>query len=229
MTGNGLNDNALDLTSDCLVNPNRLHTAILEAVMLWPHDPAARERAIHTSTVEFIKLNREAFSEDIGVDLFEFAAAAQPISNVVQDAKEPYVHGIISGFILWETVGKCMLKVEGASIGNSIETAKKKFYPQWRVSVKHINNVVWPRYKAVSHFWAAYWLRFKEAKTAPPPFPCDCLDMGDFLATADELRTLAETVRTFKAPAPILASNLAVRVPFDVQKVAINFTTVNGS
>jgi len=223
MTGNGLNDNVLDLTSDCLVNPNRLHTAILEAVMLWPHDRAARERAIHTSTVEFIKLNRGVFSEDIGVDLFEFAAAAQPIAGMAEDAKEPYVYGIISGFILLETVGKCMLSVEGASIGNSIETASEKFWPEWRVSVKHINNVVWPRYKAVSHFWATYWLRFKEAKSAPPLFPCDRLDMGDFLATADALRTFAETVRTFKAPATILPAKMAVRLPFDVPKVTIDF------
>lgn len=221
MSGHGLKGNVLDLDSDCLSAPSRLHVAIVEAVMLWPTDASARETALQTSTVEFLRLNRSLRDADLGFDQFELGAGAQPIKEMAEPAKSPFVYGIISGYVLAETVGKIRLDLPQASIGHSIEIASKTFWPRWRVSVKTINNSIWPGYKSVSPLWAAYWMRV--TRGAALAFPCTNLELSEFLAEADAYRRLGESLRTFKAPAPLLAADTAVRTPFELPSVSLGF------
>jgi hypothetical protein len=231
MIGDGLQNGKLDLPLDCLfeATATRLHLAVIQAVMLWPNDAPSRTRALHSEAVEFLRrgpneadagfLAREDLRcIDFDFEAFEFAAAATPIRDIIAQAREPYVHGMIAGFVLDQTVGKVALQRKDARVADSIQAAEKAFWPKWRVMAKTINNSTWPQYRRVSHLWAAHWRRASEHEDAS--FPCGRADIGAFLSTADAFRKLGEACRTYKSPRPLLAPREAIRAPFPLPKVA---------
>ena len=54
-------------------------------------------------------------------------------------------------------------------------------------------------------------------------FPCDYEVFENFLAEADAYRRLGKSLRTFKAPASLLAANVTMRVPFVLPTVTVSF------
>ena len=234
MIGDGLQNGKLDLPLDCLfeATATRLHLAVIEAVMLWPDDAPARTRAFHSEAVEFLRrgpdeadagflIREDLRGVDFGFDAFKFAAAAPPIGDVIAEAREPYMHGVIAGFVLDQTVGKVALQRQDARVADSIQAAEKAFWPSWRVMVKTINNSIWPRYRCVSHLWAAHWRRASERQDAS--FPCGRADIATFLSTADAFRKLGESCRTYKSPRPLLVPSETIRAPFPLSTVDLKF------
>src|ERR1700676_2702386 len=96
----------IDLEADCLANPSRLDLANIEARMLWPHDPAARNQAMTTSTAEMGRQILPILSEQLVRELVPIALSATPLDAVQGSAKEPFVHGYIAGIILNHIVGE---------------------------------------------------------------------------------------------------------------------------
>ena len=171
-----------------------------------------------------------------GFDLLEFAARATPLESL-QAAKgmkgaaaEPYLHGIISGFILHETLGKVVLGRKDASIGRSAKIASEKFSnkeasnhldKRVRISISTINNTIWPLYKPVAHLWAAHYSRRLE--THDLDWPCNVSRISEFFSTAEAYRHLAETMGAFKSPSVLLVPGIAVRLPFPLAKAELSF------
>jgi hypothetical protein len=224
VSGSGLLGDKLDLDSRCLHQPHRLDLAIIEAVMVWPDDANARSRAIQTSKVEFLRENinyRNHWSEINEVSLFEFVAGAEPIENIHAEVKKHFVRGYASGFILRETIARIQIGAPDATIGASISKMseiyrRKKDGSGWPLDKKTINNTIWPKYKPVSHFWAAainYKLQHRSE-----PFPCEKSRLAQFLEEAEAWRTLGASLRTAKASGPILQGVKSITVPFSLPR-----------
>ena len=95
--------------------------------MLWPHDKKARALAIHSATVQFLRENGDWTRVDLGFDWFGFAAEAMPIGAVSEAAKTRYVHGLIAGFVLHETLGRLAMGRKDASLSSCIAAAATVF------------------------------------------------------------------------------------------------------
>ena len=52
--------------------------------------------------VEFMRESRGLLDADLGFDPFDLAAGAQPINEMAEAVKSPYVYEIISGYVLAE-------------------------------------------------------------------------------------------------------------------------------
>ena len=136
-------------------------------------DSRARAKALQTARVNLYAKTEAYWTPILALILSIWRLGRGPIDEMAARAKSPFVYGMISGCVLAETVGKITLRRrKEASMGHSIDIASKAFYPRWRVSVKTINTLIWPKYKSVAHLWAAYWLRAVDGTKSP--FPCEC-------------------------------------------------------
>ena len=212
----------LHLTTMCLspATATRQHLAAIEAVMLWPDDEKLRASGFHAADAQFLLENRALLLARQDVDWLRYLADAPRIGDI--HVRDPYAHGVIAGYILHDTVGKIILGLEDASIGKSIATCSQGFWRRFRVSEKTINNVVWPRYKPVAHFWAAYFSNYLAGDTV---WPCDVSKISQFLAEAEAYREFGETLKPFKSRHGVIPPDIAVRLPFAIEKARLEFTT----
>jgi hypothetical protein len=126
--------------------------------------------------------------------------------------KTEFLWGTIAGRILWEAVFSAVMQ-EGASPIPEVKQSLAKELVKERVSQKHIDNVIWPRYRPVAHLWAARKIRH-DAGREQKHFPCSIAELPTFLATAEELRDKGESLRLPRSPeASILRKGDAIRLP----------------
>jgi hypothetical protein len=204
----------LKLTGNCLENMTVFDVFALQARMLWPNDAVARKRARTTSALQFSRSRRDSLPEGFFGDVFDQAFGAIPPHIMQQSAREPYLHGFIAGMILQRVVhgGSENGNSEETAMGRIIRNVSELFYPRWRLSPKTIENSVWPKFRSVSHFWAAY-------VTAPPSkprsacFPCELTMLTDFLAQAEAFRRAGENKQTWRSPRAILLPGECVALP----------------
>jgi hypothetical protein len=217
----------LQLSGDSLEEMTQLDVFAVEAQMLWPDDPVARKDALTTTTNEFAYRQLPILPPGLLRCLFSTAHEATPFKTIQQSAEVPFLHGCIPGIILAHTVGEVAInpKSEKASIGWIIEKLSKSVYPKWRLMPKTIENTVWPKFRSVSHFWAAY---VTAAYSKPgAPFPCRVDTLIDFLAKADAFRTAGEATKTRRSPRVILMPGESVRIPSNLKlpKVSLPFSS----
>ena len=206
----------LDLREDCLVAPTRWDLAVIEARMLWPHDPDIRGRflsavsvKIGVSTIGRIPLQEATPPTPAEVREFGEAMLSAPrVEDFTEAGNKAYFHGLVAGKILYEAVGRHDIGSENPGLA-AIKSMLTAYFD--RLSQKTIDDVVWPRYRSVAHFWAAHLTVSEEIGIAV--FPCRTHDLAHFLATAEAYRRRGETTRSPQSPSPVLRPGEAVMIP----------------
>jgi len=215
----------LELSSRCLEIPTQFDVLTLEAHMLFPNDPVARKNARTTSGLEFANRQRDKLPDDFFRDLFDLAFEAMPLKVLQQSALAPFKRGVIAGIMLSEAIASA--SEGGKSKRSSLSSTIKKLsntFKQDRYSPQTINCVVWPEFKKVSHYWAAYIATARSESSRNRPFPCRIETLPRFLAIAEEFRMLGETTHSWKSPEPtILRRGESVRLApdFHLPKVTL--------
>ena len=221
----------LRLRPGCLDSPGRLDVAELEVQMLFPDPAEARFRARALEAVTFEHLSQTAAhpipsTQKEVQKLVRRVSAAPRMDDLAEMGKDRFRRGVIAGKILHDAVGLAAIDPTKAkaSISRTKQVMGRAFWRQ-RLSEKTINNSVWPVYRCVAHFWAAWLYRAHDA----PSFPCTPNELGLFLAIADEFRRLGETFRTPQSPSKaILRCGESMSVPpgLLLPRVTLNFTPI---
>ena len=223
----------LDLPTDCLTAPTRWDLAVIEARMIWPHNSDRRERYLSAVSVKVavmaidrVPLPKPSWTEVR--DLAEAILSAPRIEDFTEAGKRAYYHGLVAGMVLDEAVGLHDIGRENTGLAGIKSAVATRLGPEQRLSQKTIDNTVWPSYRSVVHFWAAYLQRSQETDSAT--FPCRGRDLSLFLAVAEVYRRRGETIRsTPKSPSTVLRPGDAVMIPpaLALPEVELIFSTKN--
>ena len=201
----------LNLSPDCLDKTTQWDLSIIQAWMLWPHDEAARERAVVAVTGEFGRNTLPLLTEEMKNCLILLGSEAWPIAEISKLAKKPFLNGGLAGKILHRVVARILSKPENGSIGDVKKEISQIFPTSKHLGIKTIETI-WTNYRRVSHFWAAYIDRI--TTTNDYAFPCRVDRLGDFLGAADALRLFGEANGTKQHPGQrIFKSNECLRIP----------------
>jgi hypothetical protein len=181
----------LEITPE-MIGPNRTRLALayFDGIMLWPHDQAQRAEAMKSSIATFIKTAIDAAVPPMNLmierDWYALAQEALPMRLVSDQSKTAFRHGVLAGELLAAAVNEHTASgsVKLESLKTEMTSAKRrKSHKTLDISRSTLENTIWPRYKPVSHLWAAY------VQTAlferDPTFPCRLDSLPDFLALAD--------------------------------------------
>ena len=207
----------LDLREDCLAAPTRWDLAVIEARMLWPHDPDMRGRylsavsvKVAVSTIGRVPLQEPTPPTPAEVREFGEAMLSAPrVEDFTKAGVRARKHGVVAGMILYEAVGRHDIGSENTEMSVIKSALVALLGPEQRLSQKTIDNTVWPRYRPVAHLWAAFIDRSLE--TNSNTLPCRGRDLPLFLATAEAYRRRGETIRsTPKSPNTVLRPGEAV-------------------
>ncbi len=221
----------LELRDDCVAGPTRWDLAVIEARMLWPHDPETRDSYIGAVSVKLqvAAIDQVPLRKPTPTEVREFAEmvlTAPRIGDFTKAWQKAVVHGAVAGKLLHEAVGLHEIGRENAGLGGIKSMLADRLGPGRHLSQKTIDNTIWPRYRAVAHFWAAHCSEY----TGSGGFPCRTRDLALFLATAEAYRRLGETTRsTSKSPTTILRPGEAVMIPptLALPEIALTFSTQN--
>jgi hypothetical protein len=204
----------LDLRPDCLSNPTVNDVDVVGVTMLFPDDDAMRQRILADIMIELALLSGrypEASSPAERQDFFELIRSISPVSIKHGEAcKDAFMRGTIAGALLYEIVG-C---ADPGKIGLGL--AQKRIarrFGRERISSKTISNSVWPKFRCVAVYWAAY----AALGAAGPHIPCRPSDLGVFLAMADQFRELGENTRTPHSPEPLLRTGETIIIPPSIE------------
>lgn len=218
-----MKNRVLALRPDCMTDPMRGDLVPLEAIMLWPgdKDEASRAECENTVKIQFGielagTLPNGSLQSDEFLQLASAAAMVTPLNDIRERAQNklggPFVKGFIAGRVL-------LTALERAPRGKmpSIYTdVAKSFAPVWNIAAKSIESRVWPDYRCVSHFWAAWILT--ESSGENPRFPCAVCRLPAFLRIAIAIQRQAENTRPVpNAKHPIFVTGEAVSLGFDIQ------------
>ncbi len=212
----------IDFRPDLLKTAIRLDLGYIEVGMLWPDDEAARARACKAVFAE----NFVANAEPIGAlphtrgefaNIVRWLRKTPQIDN--QLSRDRAKQGATAGVVLMAAVDRHSLNPTMAGLGRNKQAVAKVV----GVSVSTIENVYWPRFKAVVHLWAAFLQRARESRDVV--FPCKLNDLGMFLAVAEYYRRAGETIRPPQARGTILAPGVALAIPIELPMIEM---TVDG-
>lgn len=172
----------------------RLACGYLECIMLWPHDEAMRERAWAATRAEAITQLADQqgaegpqFEAETVAGLLRFLRTAPSTADMRPAAEAANNHGIVAGTILRRLV---LAKQDGraAKLGTEIKRIADKFKRERGLGEKNIGDVIWPRYRAVSHLWAAHLER--RLLGTDPEMPCRSRELSAFAETAELFREI---------------------------------------
>lgn len=224
----------LDLREDCLAAPTRWDLAVIEARMLWPHDPEIRGRFLSAVSVKVgvSSIGRVPLEEptpptpDEVREFGEAMLSAPRVEDFTAAGERAYHHGMVAGGILVEVVGASAVGRENVGLAGIKSMLAARLSRWGRLSQKTIDNSVWPRYRSVAHFWAAHILISKETDSSA--LPCRLRDLDLFLATADACRLRGEGIRSApQATTPVLRQGEAVLIPpaLALPEIELSFST----
>ena len=209
----------VDCPPDFFSPPSRLDLAWIEARMLWP-DQA--DRQAETWRTAFVEAVREHMAAGLPIDidplaLLSIAAEATPLGKLREAAAQPFRHGCAAGWLLLETVWR-------AETGRRtrLTSVKATIAKALKLSTSTIDNTAWATYRAVAHYYAAFLARARDGALA---FPCAVAGLPHFLARAEHLRQMAETVIPPHRAAPLLRPGqaLILRPPFPLPPSDLRF------
>jgi hypothetical protein len=199
----------LNLPLEALASPNRTDIDIVSAIMLWPDDEAMRARAIETSFVALLHTAADQLSRGDLLELVSLAKDATPVDQIHETTRRRMIDGARAGLYLRETVGHISLK---RNISMKALAAKVATLPP-QLNAHTFENSIWPRYRPVSHFWAA-WLHLGETASehSVQAFPCSGNQLQHFLGLAEGFREIGERTKTKQSPSMVLRSGEGIRV-----------------
>jgi hypothetical protein len=205
--------------------PNSLDVAILEFAMLWPNNETRRAQAMEAAVIHYLTETGGLPIPQSASETIEFArvlTASPRLGDFEGDAKTAFVSGTVAGKILLEAVGMSRIAPEYVNLSR-IKVATAEVFREGlgiRMTEKTIDNRLWPTYRAVSSFWAAWLLTTPDPKNR---FPCCPSDLGTLLATADALRRLGERTHTPQSPkATVLRRGESIMVPPTIALPAVS-------
>ncbi len=198
----------LMLTADCLVCPTPLDLSLVQAVMIWPDDPVARDRAERAATVALGRQVAELLSRELLLELATMGASA--IADINRDANDRLTHGVIAGTIL-RFIIHAAVRPQTMTMQEIIGFQAKELC----MAPKTINNRSWPKWRCVAHFWAAF-LQLQAENGPTYPHPCRLDDFARFLGLAETFRELGERAQPRQSPRPVLRPGECVRLPSDL-------------
>jgi hypothetical protein len=212
----------LELSTDCLTSPTRLHVATIEAMMLWPHDEKARREALAASTIEFLIGVADCLPREELLTLVLMQQEALRIKELKQKSLPRFLDGVRAGRYLQETVGSIALdrRTKMESIAAAV-TASLAEYSQ--IDAKTFATHIWKHYRPVAHLWAASF-DFAVSKVQlgiASAFPCAAAELGDFLGLAEGYRLIGESTRARQSRHTILDLAETVKLPPGLDIVAI--------
>jgi hypothetical protein len=180
-------------------------------MMTWPRDKRKREHWIRSSKLYELRNHVGSLSEPTVRKALNIALETTPFRELAATVMNERSHGAIAGWLLARAIieGQTSGTVNLGSIIKQFIHGSKQFRSPdlMRISEKTINNAVWPEFRSVAHYWAAYVLD----KSVPKEWPCAISNLGMFLATAEAFREAGEAVRTKQGP--VLRLGESVRAP----------------
>ncbi len=210
----------LDLREDCLTAPTRWDLAVIEARMLWPHDPDMRGRFLSAVSVKVgvSSIGRVPLQEPTPptpAEVREFGEAmlsAPRVEDFTLAGEKATARGLIAGKILLEAVGAHAVGRKNVGLVNIKKRVGTSGSRLGRTTLETVDNKAWYPYRSVAHLWAAHILISKETDSSA--CPCRLRDLDLFLATADACRLRGETIRSApQATKPLLRPGEAVMIP----------------
>lgn len=215
----------LPLRPDWQTNPNARDAGLVAVWMLWPDDQVQRDKAAHSFDIELAIRNPDMPSSETATEAGIFVDLVRAIPSIEaqygEEIRNGFLRGMISGAILLRSVrdaGQCAqvtlatYKAEIAERFCALDSSEHGPVDgvTRRMSVKTIDNDVWPRFRSVSHLWAAYLSA--EYGIGQNVIPCQPERLSQFLARADLLRMRGESIRP-RNSGPVLRRYEAVRIP----------------
>jgi len=208
----------LQLRSDVLSTPFKLDLAVIEAMMLWPDDDAARGRWIAASIVEWGWENIETMPE---AQLRRWALDARAArgmpsnADLQPEANKRHPHGTVAGAIVLEAIMLGRLAPDQAAVRKVQESLADRLKGSFQIEPKTMNNKAGPIYpfRPVAHLWAAHGAAWRGGDKT---FPCKASRLGEFLAIAEVIRAVAEHSRVKKSPSTVMRPGEAVRLPAEI-------------
>jgi hypothetical protein len=192
----------LVIDQETILAPSRSDLDRIAALMLWPHNPALRDEAGRSSLVEDLHSSQDDLPLELLRQLTTLAKDSLPLGKIQEQLPEPFGHGLRCGLYLQRTVASVLLK-QPLNLGALVKELSA-IPPEMR-DTKKFTNIYWPRYRPVSHFWAAT-IDLADGRG----FPCRGGDLLRFLKLAEGYRILGEKSRTKQAPRPILKPNESI-------------------
>ncbi len=197
--------------------PQRAAANVL-AVMLWPAhaDAARREQALSDWQAEFARREldrrmpevRALFGPEVALplDLVATLLSASGAPSMAEETRTRAPRGLLVGRLVLDMLKGVALGQPRSMSGAMADLAKQlKAHPSYKVSASTFANNLWPSYRDVACLYAASLL-------AGGPFPCRLAALGDFLAVADALRKIGETV-ALRDGGKLIRQNAHWRIP----------------
>jgi hypothetical protein len=206
----------LNLPTDCLSSPTRAHLAIIEAEMVWPDDPAARDAFLQTVSAEILRGAAGDLEREDLITLVHLQSSAPRLIDLQAISSKRVINGAQAGMYLRETLG--LLSLGRPAKMKPIAQQITRSLPGFKATNAHtFENHVWPKFRRVAHFWAAS-LHINAGKpNKANRLPCACSDLPQFLALAEGFKHMGETTRAKQARRPILNSDETVTLPAELR------------
>jgi hypothetical protein len=200
----------IDIPKSAMRTPSRGELARVGATMLFLDDESNRhcyeESAVALMACEARICEAQQLPEIVQWSMREMATKSAT----------RFTQGILAGFVLHEALGRPRLELResgkaeivGGLISDLKLDPKKRFA---RFSSKTFDNVTWPLFRPVAHFWAATFMAMKFERE---PFPCALGSFKDYLAMVEAYRIAGETTKAKQSPEPsILRPAETVKLP----------------
>jgi hypothetical protein len=188
--------------------------------MLYPDDPAGRDREIETATVQHeVEL---AFAADASRERFiELALRGvnAPAPKDLRTQGETRIgRGYGAGMILYNACLRAHRAEKNVMTRSTKEIGVALFGGHGTRS-NHTNNEVWSetKFRPVAHFWSAL-IWFEGQFGEPKELPCGRSHLPLFLKTADEFRRIAQSTK-IPYRKGVLAAGEAVQIADDVREL----------
>ncbi len=198
MEGNSIGIRAAHLSDLSVLDYDRI-----ALVMLWPTGSDLGKRATAARDGMGKAL---AFERLFTAGVFERGAGPNERQNILElaqkipakaeftpDLKDAMLCGSIAGGIVRHVVAMATLMPEKATVTDAKKLLAATFARQYK-STKSIDNKLWPAYRPVAAYWAA-WITLNETRGAVEQLPCRPDEVPLFLAIAEKYRTRAESTR----------------------------------
>lgn len=189
---------------------------LVQGMMLWPEDQSARERLCKAEAIRLAASRGDRLPVTIARRVFALTAEAPPIAELRKNADDRHAHGWIAGEILRRAVDQAGREGDNVNLREIIGQIVKAYAPYRSAgkvhltpSVKTIVNTIWPRYRPVAHFWAAFLGRIENG--AGRAFPCSLDELPAFLKSARRYLGAGQEARTKQGP--VLRPGESVGIP----------------
>jgi hypothetical protein len=187
-----------DLSPDSLLSPTFYDFGMVLALMQWPSDQKARNWHVQLNDIA----NR-ALSSNISPEQFVDLLLAQRLEFPSEfSLRRSLIRGLQVGCYLHSAVASAL---QGASpsmkgLTNSVVLNFRDFGDLAAQTPKQFENQVWPEFRPVAHFWAAFWhespLMTESPVIAPGRrIPFELTALPRFLKRAEHYRRLGAGTR----------------------------------